>query len=305
MSSILVTGAGGFIGRHLVAALAAMGEEVRAFVHHPDQRIDQAHTLYGDIGDVEAVRKATDGVAVIYHLAAQVSNSDSIAHPAETFAVNVNGTLNVLEAASQSPQPVRVVIVSTADVYGTPRCSPIDELHPLQARTPYAASKIAAEALALSFYYSRGTAVSVVRLFNTYGIGQDQRALIPTIIHQALTQPIVELGSLTPVRDWLYVGDAVAGLIAAGTQDAAIGETIHLGSGSALSVGELAQRTLDLIGSTARIVSREDRARMSESAALMLCANTAKAAALLNWQPRTSLDQGLRLTIESMREVKH
>jgi nucleoside-diphosphate-sugar epimerase len=310
---VLVTGAGGFIGSHLVEALVQEGCTVRAFLF--DNAEGQPETLelvppavrsaveahLGDLRDADAVRAGMAGVEAVFHLGAVVSAPYSFQHPEETIAVNMGGTLNVL-AAARDQGAARVVYVSTCAVYGTPRYTPIDERHPLQPQSPYAATKAGAEGLAMSFHRAYGLPVAIVRPFNTYGPRQSARAVLPTIISQALTRPVVELGALHPRRDLTFVGDTVAGLCCAWRAGADVmGRPINLGTGESISIGDLARRVIDLVGRPVELRSTSERMRPEEREAPALVADNGLAGALLGWTPRVSLDAGLRHTIEWVR----
>ncbi len=306
----LVTGAGGFIASHLVEHLVRLGTRVRCFVRYTS-RGDWGHlatlprdikaeldVVAGDLRDADAVRQAVQGVDVVFHLGALIAIPYSYIHPREVVETNVLGTLNVLSAVRDTERAL-VVHTSTSEVYGTAQYVPIDEQHPLQAQSPYAASKIAADKLAQSFHRSFNVPVATLRPFNTYGPRQSDRAVIPTIISQALRGPEVVLGALKPTRDFTFVTDTVAGFIAAATTPAAVGEELNLGTGSEVSIGELAEQILKLLGKEGmRIRVDPQRLRPERSEVFRLLANAQKARMLLNWQPQVSLQTGLRQTID-------
>ena len=308
-SSILVTGAGGFIGSHLVETLARRGDRVRAFVRYngrgdpgllrdlPDELRAQVEIVFGDLRDSHAVREAARGVDTIFHLGALIAIPYSYVHPRETIETNVIGTLNVLEAARMHGVR-RVVHTSTSEVYGTAQFVPITEEHPLQGQSPYSASKIGADKLAESFYLSFGLPVVMVRPFNTYGPRQSARAVIPTIITQALTRSIVRLGDLRPTRDLNFVSDTVAGFLAAAERDQAIGRVINLANNDEISIGELAEKIITLIGRPVTIEVDESRLRPESSEVFRLHGDNRLARELLGWTPQVDLDEGLRRTIE-------
>ena len=308
-----VTGAGGFIASHLVEALLLRGWQVTAFVHY-NGRGDwgwlEAHharppagltVVRGDITDPHVVAAALAGCGVVFHLAALVAVPYSYEAPASYFRTNLDGTLNVVEAVRRHDAK-RLVHTSTSEVYGSARRPLVDEAHPLQAQSPYAASKIAADKLVESYVSSYDLPAVTVRPFNTYGPRQSARAVIPTIITQALAGPVVRLGALAPVRDLTFVSDTVAGLIAAAEAVGVEGEVVNLGSGEAVSVGELAQAILDLVGSGATVVVDPARERASRSEVQRLVSDHGKARRLLGWQPVVPLREGLRTTVEWMRE---
>ena len=305
----LVTGAAGFIGSHLVEALLEQGTHVRAFVrynsgHHtgnlrwlPEAQRAAVDVVFGDLRDWDAVRRAAQGVDAIFHLGALIAIPYSYRQPRDVVDVNVQGTLNVLLAARDLDVP-RLVITSTSEVYGTAQYEPIDEKHPLHPQSPYAASKVAQDALALSFYASYDLPVRIVRPFNTFGPRQSARAVIPTIISQALTQDEVRLGALHPTRDLTYVTDTVRGFLLAAENDAAVGQALNLGTGQTISIGDLAQRIIALVGRDVPIVSDAQRIRPQKSEVLRLRSDNARAREVIGWQPLVSLDEGLQRTID-------
>ncbi len=306
-TNVVVTGAGGFIGSHLAERLLALGANVTAFARYNSRNdpgflnpaAERLRIVFGDIRDPEAVREVLSGASVVFHLAALVGIPYSYVHPVEVFDVNAKGALNVLVAARDAGLE-RVVITSTSEVYGTARYVPIDERHPKQPQSPYSASKIAADAMALSFHSAYGLPVTVVRPFNTYGPRQSDRAIIPTIASQALTRDEVRLGSLTPTRDFTFVSDTVEGFIRAAESDAA-GEEINLGAGAEISIGELAARILAITGRDIPVRHAEERERPQASEVNRLLSDNRKARELAGWQPRVPLDEGLRRTVEWVR----
>ena len=303
---VLVTGAGGFIGSHLAEALVRAGSNVRAFVRYnsrgeagwldPDLG-DQLEVFRGDLGNPEAVANAMEGTELVLHLGALIPIPYSYRHPREFVATNIEGTLNVLEAARRGGVE-RLVHTSTSEVYGTAQTVPIDEEHPLHPQSPYAASKVGADQLALSYFRSFGTPIVIARPFNTYGPRQSARAVIPTIATQALSREVVELGATDPTRDFLYVEDTVAGILAAATAGGVEGEVINLGTGEEVSIGEVAQRVLGLVGRELLLSLDEKRLRPPDSEVERLVADTSKANALLGWKAEIELDEGLRRTVD-------
>ncbi len=306
-TNVVVTGAGGFIGSHLVERLLELGANVTAFARYNSRNdagflppaTERLHIVLGDIRDPEAVREALSDAAVVFHLAALVGIPYSYVHPVEVFDVNARGTLNVLVAAREAGLE-RVVITSTSEVYGTARYVPIDERHPKQPQSPYSASKIAADAMALSFHAAYGLPVAVVRPFNTYGPRQSDRAIIPTIASQALTRDEIRLGSLTPTRDFTFVTDTVEGFIRVAESDV-VAEEVNLGAGVEISIGELAARILAVTGRDVAVRHAEERERPRTSEVDRLLSDNRKARELAGWQPRVSLDEGLRRTVEWVR----
>lgn len=308
---VLVTGAGGFIGSHLAEQLCELGASVRALVHYNalgnrgwldlSPLAQQMEIVAGDVTDEDFVRNVVRSTEVVFHLAALVGIPYSYTAPASYVKTNIGGTLNVLQAARASGCS-RVVHTSTSETYGTARYVPIDEEHPLQAQSPYAASKVAADKLAESFHLSFGLPVVTVRPFNTFGPRQSARAVIPTIIQQCLAGGPVRLGSLTPTRDMNYVKDTVAGFVRAGEANGVVGETINLGTGREVSIGDLAAKIAELTGSKASVVTEEPRVRPSRSEVQRLCASNDKAKRLLGWSPSHPLEEGLAATIDWMRQ---
>jgi len=304
---VLVTGAGGFIGSHLVDRLLAEGATVRALVRYNSRSHwghletvatnDRLDIMPGDVCDPALVRTAVEGCDTVFHLAALIAIPYSYLAPHSYVQTNVMGTLNVLEAARHCGVR-RVVHTSTSETYGTARRVPIDEDHPLQGQSPYAASKIGADKLAESYFLSFGVPVTTIRPFNTYGPRQSARAVIPTIISQILAgRRSVRLGSLAPVRDFNFVADTVDGFIALATSDAAVGEVVNIGSGVAISIGETAALIQQLMGTAVDIVADDKRVRPEASEVLQLVCNPGKASRLAQWRPRTGLREGLAQTI--------
>ncbi len=311
---ILVTGADGFIGSHLTEELVRQGHDVTAFVLYnsfgswgwldhcsPDVR-GKFKVFSGDIRDPNGVRTAMTGMDAVMHLAALIAIPFSYHSPDSYVDTNIKGTLNVLQAA-RSLDVERIIHTSTSEVYGTARYVPIDEAHPLQGQSPYSATKIAADQLAMSFFLSFGTPVVMVRPFNTYGPRQSARAVIPTIITQlAAGQRQIKLGSLHPTRDFNYVEDTVAGFIAALTAQDCLGETINLGSNFEVSIGKTAQMIAQAMGTPVEILSDDERLRPAKSEVERLWASNEKAKKLLGWSPayggEEGFARGLQKTIE-------
>jgi dTDP-glucose 4,6-dehydratase len=309
---VLVTGADGFIGSHLVEALVRRGDAVRAFVLYnsldswgwlddaPEDIRRSIEVQAGDIRDPRAVKEAMRGCDVVLHLAALIAIPYSYRAPASYVDTNITGTLNVLEAA-RDLGTAKVVHTSTSEVYGTARFVPITEEHPLQGQSPYSATKIAADQLALSYHRSFGTPVAVIRPFNTYGPRQSTRAVLPTIITQLEAGHRIALGSLHPTRDFNFVRDTVAGFMAMADSDAGIGEVINIGSGFEISVGEVAELIASLMNKPFELVDETARHRPAASEVERLLADNTKARRLLDWQPsyagRDGLKRGLAETI--------
>jgi NAD dependent epimerase/dehydratase len=307
---VVVTGADGFIGSHLVEALVAKGARVRAFCYYNSfnswgwlDTVDPAlmsevEVFMGDIRDPNGVRTALKDTAAVFHLAALIGIPFSYHSPDSYVDTNVKGTLNVLQAA-RDLELERVVVTSTSEVYGTAQYVPIDEKHPMQGQSPYSASKIGADAMADSFYRSFGLPVVTARPFNTYGPRQSARAVIPTIITQLMSGVApLKLGSLHPTRDLTYVTDTAAGFIALAEADAAIGRAVNLGVGSEISIGDLAAKLMDIVGVRVPIESEDQRLRPSLSEVERLLSDNTLARTLAGWEPRVSLDEGLARTVE-------
>jgi dTDP-glucose 4,6-dehydratase len=304
----LVTGAGGFIGSHLVEALLARGHPVRAFVRYASHGLrgwleglpGDIEPFFGDITDARAVREAARGCQAIYHLAALIGIPYSYRAPSSYVAVNVEGTLNVLEAAREE-KCQRVIVTSTSEVYGTARYTPIDEEHPLQAQSPYSATKIGADAIALSYHRSFGLPVTVVRPFNTYGPRQSCRAIIPTVITQALFANEVRVGSTSPVRDLVFVEDTCRGFLALAESEACLGAVTNLATGHGVTVGQVIDKVLALVGRTLPVVVEEQRVRPEASEVFTLIGSSKKALERAGWKPHISLEEGLARTVDWFR----
>jgi NAD dependent epimerase/dehydratase len=310
---ILITGAGGFIGSHVTELLLREGHRVRALARY-NGRGDTGHLRHipqslgaslevrlGDVTDPFLMRDLVADCDIVFHLAALIGIPYSYIAPASYLAINANGTLNVLEACRQAKTP-RVIVTSTSEVYGTALYTPIDEKHPLQGQSPYSASKIAADKLAEAYYRSFDLPVVTLRPFNTYGPRQSARAVIPTVLAQALKgAKEIELGNLTPQRDLTFVTDTARAFVLAATASGIEGETIHFGQGSAISIQELAELCLQAAGRTARLVSVGQRSRPEKSEVDLLLSDSSKAKELLGWAPKVALLDGLRATVEYVR----
>lgn len=304
---VLVTGAGGFIGSHLAERLAQLGARTRCFFRYTSQgslgwlsasplRSD-LEIIHGDIRDYESVSNAAEGVDVIFHLAALIGIPYSYHSPRSYVQTNIEGALNVLEAARRHGTE-RLVCTSTSEVYGSGVYMPIDENHPLQGQSPYSATKIGADKIAESYHLSFGLPVTIARPFNTYGPRQSSRAVIPTIITQALAHSCVKLGNLHTTRDFNFVSDTVEGFIAIAEAPATIGKTLNIGSGTETSIRELTEVIFDLIGAKCPVEMEEQRVRPEASEVGRLCANSLLLSQLTKWRPTVPLGEGLARTIE-------
>ncbi|MEX1114059.1 MAG: NAD-dependent 4,6-dehydratase LegB [Akkermansiaceae bacterium] len=313
-SLCLVTGADGFIGSHLVEALLAEGANVRAFVCYNSfnsrgwldtfekSKLAQLEIFAGDVRDPHGVEAAMRGCDFVFHLAALIAIPFSYHSPDSYVDTNIRGTLNVLQAA-RALRTRKLIVTSTSEVYGTARYVPIDESHPMQAQSPYSASKIAADRLAESFHCSFGLPTVILRPFNTYGPRQSARALIPTVITQLLSgEDFIQLGNTTPTRDWNFVSDTVAGFLAAMASDATVGEEINLATGVEYSVGDVARMLIERINPRAEIVCDDQRVRPVHSEVERLLGCTKKVQTLTDWKPTWSLEKGLDETIAWFRK---
>jgi NAD dependent epimerase/dehydratase len=312
---VLVTGAGGFIGSHLTEALLELSAEVRAFVHY-NSRNDwgfleelspaaksSLNVISADLRDFHAVKEATKKVDIVFHLGASIGIPYSLAYPNDVVETNIFGTLNVLRAALENQVP-KILHTSTSEVYGTAQYIPIDEKHPLNPQSPYAASKIAADKLAESFFRSYALPVSILRPFNTFGPRQSLRAVIPTVISQLLEGKKVVVGSLKPRRDFTFVSDTVRGFISLAKKEQVEGETFNLGTKKDISIKELIQSVSNLIGVSPKIEVDHRRLRGNQTEVMRLISNNSKAGEVLGWQPKWTLEDGLNSTIEWLKGKK-
>ncbi len=315
-NKVFVTGAGGFIGSHLVERLVEMGSKVRCFIRYtsrnnwgclellPANIRSNVEVFSGDLMNPESVARAMEGMDRVFHLGCLIAIPYSYIHPREVVEINVVGTYNVLQAALKE-EVEKVVHTSSSEVYGTAQYVPIDEKHLLQAQSPYAASKIGADKIAESFYLSYNLPVSVIRPFNTYGPRQSARAVIPTIITQVLAGKEIFLGSMHPTRDFTYVEDVVDGFIKVAECKEAVGQVINVGSGKEISINELADKIIDITGSKSRVIFDATRIRPEQSEVERLCADIKKAKEMLKWHPKLSLKEGLKRTVDWFSEHLH
>jgi NAD dependent epimerase/dehydratase len=314
VKNIIVTGADGFIGSHLTEALVRQGYQTKAFVlynsfnswgwldHCEPEVKGQFEVFAGDIRDPHGVRKAMEGCDAVLHLAALIAIPYSYHSPDTYVDTNIKGTLNVVQAVREL-EISKVVHTSTSEVYGTAKFVPITEDHPLQGQSPYSASKIGADQLAMSFYNSFGTPVSIIRPFNTYGPRQSARAVIPTIATQiANGERQIKLGAILPTRDFNYVGDTVSGFISALASDKSVGEIINLGSGFEISIGDTAKKIAEVMGVEIDIMTDNQRIRPENSEVERLWADNTKAKNILKWEPKFGGIEGFRKGLEKTIE---
>ncbi len=311
--SVLVTGAGGFIGSHLTEELVRIGARVKAFVHYNSRNdwgmlellskdiIQEVEVIMGDVQDPFFVKRAVKGCDMVFHLAALIAIPYSYSAPQSYVRVNVEGTLNLLQSCLEA-EVEKVIHTSTSEVYGTARYVPINENHPLNPQSPYAATKVAADKLAESYYLSFNLPIAIIRPFNTFGPRQSARAVVPTIITQALTGNTVKLGSIEPVRDLIYVKDTVLGFLAVAKSEISVGEVINIGTGQGVSVNELVLKVSEILGKELDVVTEEERKRPEKSEVMKLICDYSKASKILSWKPMYSLKDGLREVIEWIRE---
>lgn len=307
---VLVTGADGFIGSHLVERLLDEGCKVKAFCYYnsfnswgwidsfPKEKINQFEIFTGDVRDPNGVRESMKGCDVVFHLAALISIPYSYHSPDSYVDTNIKGTLNIVQAAKDLGVE-RVLVTSTSEVYGTALYVPIDEKHPRQGQSPYSATKIGADAIADSFYRSFNLPVTIVRPFNTFGPRQSARAVIPTIITQLLAgKTEIKLGAIHPTRDLLFVKDTANGFVDIAKSDKTIGEEINIATSSEITVGDLAQKIINIINPSAKIITDDIRLRPEKSEVERLFGSNKKILEITNWKQNVSLDEGLKLTID-------
>jgi len=314
--TVLVTGAGGFIGSHLVERLVELGARVRALARYnsrndwglleqlPTSAKNEIDVVLGDLTDPHSTTRLLQGQEIIFHLAALIAIPYSYIAPAHYVATNCGGTLNLLEAA-RGHGVERFIHTSTSETYGTAQYTPIDEAHPLRGQSPYAASKIGADKLAESYHLSFALPVVTLRPFNTFGPRQSARAIIPTIISQGLSGNVIRLGLLTPIRDLNFVSDIVEGFIKGAECPQAVGELFNIGSGRGITIGELAHKLVDLLGGNKEIIAAEERVRPDASEVMELLCDCGKARKVLGWEPRVSLEEGLSRTVAYIRDHLH
>ncbi len=317
MNKILVTGADGFIGSHVVERLIDEGWNVKAFCYYnsfnswgwidsfPKEKISQLEIFMGDVRDANGVRAAMKDCDIVFHLAALIAIPYSYHSPDSYIDTNIKGTLNIVQAAKDLGVQ-KVLVTSTSEVYGTALYVPIDEKHPRQGQSPYSATKIGADHLAESYYRSFNLPVTIVRPFNTYGPRQSARAVIPTIITQLLARKTeIKLGAIHPTRDLLFVKDTVNGFVEIAKSDKTIGEEINIATSSEISIGDLAQKIINIINPKAKIIYDETRIRPENSEVDRLFGSNKKILELTNWKQSTSLDEGLKITIDWFRNPEN
>jgi len=305
---VLVTGAGGFVGSHLVEALVKRGAKVRAFVHYNSRNdwgmledvrkniLNEIEVVAGDLKDADCVRETAGGQQVIFHLGALIGIPYSYVNPRDVVDTNVNGTLNVLTAALDF-NIEKVVNTSTSEIYGTAQYVPMDEKHPINPQSPYAASKLGADLLALSFHRSFDLPVGIIRPFNIYGPRQSARAVIPSIITQVLLKKKISLGSVYPTRDLTFVKDSVKGFIEFAECEETVGEVVNLGSSYEVSINQIIDLISDCLGKKIQFQREKKRIRPEKSEVERLFSDSDKAKRLFGWKPKTDLQQGIEKTI--------
>jgi len=306
---VLITGAGGFIGSHLTETLVKNGAKVRVFIRYNSrdgrgnledldkELLKEIEIMAGDLKDADAIDRVVKGCDTVFHLGALVGIPYSYQNPREVVETNILGTFNIL-IASRDHGVDRVVSTSTSEVYGSARYVPIDEKHPLHGQSPYSASKIGADKIAESFYAAYSLPVITVRPFNSYGPRQSARAIIPTLITQALASSEIKLGNTEARRDFTFVSDTVAGFLAAASCPEAIGKVINIGSGRDISIGELAELIIQITGSPANLAIDQERIRPEKSEVNRLLADNRRAKEILGWEPKVSLEEGILKTTE-------
>jgi NAD dependent epimerase/dehydratase len=310
---VLITGAGGFVGSHLVELVVQKEAKVKALVHYNSRNdwgkleeidrviLKETEIFAGDLRDSDCVRKAVKGTEIVFHLGALIGIPYSYVNPRDVVDTNVLGSLNVLTAARDF-HVEKVIQTSTSEVYGTAKYVPMDEKHPLNPQSPYAASKVAADQLALSFYHSFELPVAIIRPFNIYGPRQSARSVIPTIIIQALTNNQINLGSVSPTRDYTFVKDSAFGFIQLARAEKSIGQVTNLGSGFEISVEEIVKIIAKLLNKNLKVVKEKKRIRPEKSEVKRLFSDSSLAKKLFGWNPPTSLEKGLAITLEWMRK---
>jgi len=314
---VLVTGSDGFIGSHLLERLVGLGANVRALVLYNSfntwgwldtidrEKMKNVEVIAGDIRDPHYVQEMVKGIDIVFHLASLIAIPYSYHSPDSYLETNIKGTLNLLQAARNHPVE-QIIHTSTSEVYGTAQFVPITEEHPLVGQSPYAASKIAADQFAVSFNRSFDIPVTIVRPFNTYGPRQSARAIIPTVISQALAgKKAISIGNLRPTRDFTFVSDTVEGFIKAAEHEESVGKTLNLGSNSEISIDALVEKIRNLMSNSFEIVVDKGRLRPEKSEVDRLWSDNSKAKTILKWAPTISLERGLELTIEWFRKNRH
>jgi len=310
--NVLITGGAGFIGSHLTEALVRAGARVRVFVRYTSSReigllkevereiLSELDIYLGDLRDIQSVKNAVKGQQIIFHLGALIGVPYSFVHPHEVVINNVKATLNILEAV-RDLNIEKIVITSTSEVYGTAEFSPITEKHPLKPQSPYSASKIASDSVAMSYYYAYEMPITILRPFNTFGPRQSLRAVIPTIISQAILKGEVELGRIDTQRDFTFVSDTVRGFMLTGLAENSNGKTINIGTGKTRTIKEVVELVGSILDKELKIKVSEKRFRPGKSEVELLVASFNQAKDILGWFPLTSFQKGLRLTVEYIK----
>jgi NAD dependent epimerase/dehydratase len=312
MKKVLITGAGGFIGSHLTELCVELGYEVKAFIRYNSKNnwgwleqfdsLENIEIIAGDIRDFDSVKDAMKGCHAVFHLAALIGIPYSYVSPLAYLRTNVEGTYNVLQAARES-NLTNILITSTSETYGTAQYVPIEESHPLVGQSPYSASKIGADQLALSYYRSFDLPVKIVRPFNTFGPRQSARAIIPTVISQILSgKNEIELGNLTPTRDLTFVKDTVKGFMEIFRNDDLLGEVTNIGMNTEISMANLVKLIIEIIGEKVTLISIDERIRPDKSEVERLVCDNSKIVKTTNWRPEYSLEQGIQETVEWLKK---
>jgi NAD dependent epimerase/dehydratase len=313
---VFVTGAAGFIGSHLVEELVKSGAKVTALVHYNSASsvgnlryldkslLKEVQIVFGDVTDNFQMTTLTKNMDIIFHLAALIGIPYSYVAPAAYVSININGTLNMLEAA-RTNNVEKLVVTSTSETYGTAIYAPIDEKHPMQGQSPYSATKIGADKIAESYFLSFDLPVCIFRPFNTYGPRQSMRAVIPTIITQALQSKEIKLGSLSPVRDMLFVKDTVRGFMLAGLVKESAGEVVSVGTGVGFTIGEIVNLVQNIVGTDKPVIEDQQRVRPEKSEVFKLVCDNRKAKTVLGWEPTHTMKQGLVQCIEFIKTNTH
>lgn len=304
---VLVTGSAGFIGSHLTERLLELGADISSFIRYNSRDdlgfikslngSEKINIIKGDIRELSTVKEAVKGKDIVLHLAASISVPYSIMHPSEVIETNVMGTLNVLTACKDE-NVEKVVVTSSSEVYGSALYTPIDEKHPLQAQSPYSASKIGGDKIAESFYKCYNLPITIIRPFNTFGPRQSTRAVISSVITQALTQNKILVGATETFRDFTFVTDTAEGFVKIAESPKSVGEVINIGTGVEHSINDMINKVIKIVGRDVKIVIDKNRLRPNKSEVTRLLADNRKAKSLIGWEPKVSFDEGLKRTVD-------